>query len=636
MLFFFFSLVELSFKKVDNGDGDDWEPGDEFQDSFREQSAKVDYSVGENSIGLDNNFGEGKKIKNSFVEKSARYEESLGSDGGDYKMRWNGRGNGEEGMKMDLDGFAEEDMRLDARDSENLVLNRGDSTFEMKSTKFDGRDGKSTSLDERGKSTTLKGKGSNYEAVESMVVEEGKMKSDGGDNTPGEDSVGFDDFGEDNYVGVKRFVEKGATFNSFGDEVDRLDNIFEDKSTELDAEGIDEMTVLNEGDSFVEESMEYVGKEENFDGMDDEEESMTYVGKEEKSVSFDGMDESMTYVGKEEKSVSFDGMDESMEYVGKEEKSMGFDGMDDEDESMTYVGKEEKSMSFDGMDDDFGETMTRLDGKGDNFEFVEEDITLDDDFGEQDMFGGTGSKIKLGDGDGNFGMGLSDDKSVGSEESYDSSEMRVGSIEKWHDRDDDSFVQSKVEIEHRQVEGKKGGEQVSADKWNFDNEDPSSKEWELTDSDINFRRSMSKKGKMRETVEKWDTAEEDLIKIGGRKTLDLVDKAWKSEDIASIKVPPISFTEGYNFKKKWRELSKSNVMDDLQAMADLQSKIISTLKKIERTSKENKNCNLRDLDKQKEAVAYLEESLDLEPTVSETDLRYVWEALVAFLYMHNL
>lgn len=293
-------------------------------------------------------------------------------------------------------------------------------------------------------------------------------------------------------------------------------------------------------------------------------------------------------------------------------ESMKLDGMDFGKKSTILDGEAERLHFLDGMDDDFGRTT--LDD--DESMLLEElnDIKLD--------------KIRLR-GDDNLGMRSNknyDFEQKGVEESYDSSEEMVSNRDNWLGRDDDSFNVELREKEHEQVfEEKDGGKQEIEDEWNLngdgDNEDP---DWKLTDSDINFSQNMARKGKMHETVEKWDTAEDDLIKIGGEKTLNIVDKEWKSNDIADMKVQPISFTEGYNFKKKWRELSKSNVIDDLQAMADLQWKIISTLKKIEHTSKNNNDCNLQQVYKQIAAVEELDESLDAQkPFVSDTELRYV-------------
>lgn len=195
--------------------------------------------------------------------------------------------------------------------------------------------------------------------------------------------------------------------------------------------------------------------------------------------------------------------------------------------------------------------------------------------------------------------------------------------EEWLDGEDETFKES--------------------EDWHFDDDDndlsgkQTAKEWDLLESDVDFSRNMAQKGGIRDLVEKWDTADDDLLKIGGEKK-GLIEKwdednkkkrdrkedildGWKSGKIANLKIKPMSFTEPYNFKKEWRDLSRSNVVDDLQAMADLQWKIISTLKKVERKSKEN-NCNLRDLTQRRAAVSDLKETLDLdiqEPAFLDTE-----------------
>lgn len=170
--------------------------------------------------------------------------------------------------------------------------------------------------------------------------------------------------------------------------------------------------------------------------------------------------------------------------------------------------------------------------------------------------------------------------------------------------------------------------------WNLAEEDlinrKRTKGWDLADSDLDFSRDI---GGIEGLAEKWDTADEDLLKINGGKDLHVkglieqwdVDsdneknirrkhlaEEWKSGDINSLKIKPMSFTEPETYKREWRQASRINLIDDLNDMAEIQWKIISALKKVEHNSKESNNCNLRDLAQQKAAIADLETSLDLD------------------------
>lgn len=149
----------------------------------------------------------------------------------------------------------------------------------------------------------------------------------------------------------------------------------------------------------------------------------------------------------------------------------------------------------------------------------------------------------------------------------------------------------------------------------------STEEW---DSFLDFGKGVSGI----EGSEKWDTADEDLKDLHVKGLVEQWDDdtteskksikkkhladGWESNDIDNLKIKPMSFTGSDTHEREWRQASRTNLIDDLNDMAEIQWKIISALKKVERNSKENTDCNLRDLAQKKAAITDLEASLDLD------------------------